>query len=480
MTNIRMNKGKPTAKKKERPRGLSLKLSRNGEGEADISHNEWSLALGESGDELACDEFDDNEEEDDEEEEMPPQRRRTSSTHEELEDLYGHKVGDYVLEKELTQGAFSSVFKGKHKTDPKRRSVVLKQLLTFPVFVKDATHEFEMTKMAANSHVVPVLDLFIVDEIEYLVFEYAEKGDLYEYLNNGMDQENSTLERKDIGMQCARAIATIHNMGIVHCDIKLENFVLTQDAVKLCDFGVSGMMGETRTGKPFGTTAYMAPELTNLRSKHTKYRLYQSHDNWSLGILFFALVMNDLPWDKCSKRDPDFAEYLRNGVNSWKYVDTLSEDMKSFFQQILCIEKSRRMTAADVVLWLSQGHPWYATEKPTLKKKSYSLPKLNRMEAGYLPSTPSTPLSAIQSASSIESGSDDGSTMFEKLITKRLQQGKKRGGSKSKSPLSTPRGTLERSVSGVSISSHSPEQGLSPRTSLLSASLTSLNSPSFS
>ena len=61
-------------------------------------------------------------------------------------------------------------------------------------------------------------------------------------------------------------IRYMHQFGIVHRDLKLENIMMsniTDDAIpKIVDFGLAKIIGPSNTAsEPFGTLGYVAPEV---------------------------------------------------------------------------------------------------------------------------------------------------------------------------------------------------------------------------
>jgi len=63
-----------------------------------------------------------------------------------------------------------------------------------------------------------------------------------------------------IAGQVAEGLAAAHAAGIVHCDIKPGNIMLTPAGVKILDFGIAGLAGNPDTGVMYGTLGYLAPE----------------------------------------------------------------------------------------------------------------------------------------------------------------------------------------------------------------------------
>jgi len=109
--------------------------------------------------------------------------------------------------------------------------------------------------------------MFENSDYYFMVLEYMQGADLFDYLqardfNLGEDRV------KEIAWQLVSGIKYLHNYGIVHRDLKLENIMMTdttnKSVPKLVDFGLAKMIGpHEKAEEPFGTLGYVAPEILN-------------------------------------------------------------------------------------------------------------------------------------------------------------------------------------------------------------------------
>ena len=82
---------------------------------------------------------------------------------------------------------------------------------------------------------------------------------------------------------------TLHSYNFVHLDLKLENFIITNNnIVKLIDFGTVKPLTKTekKLNTIVGTRNYSAPEIY-------RHRYYTNSDIWSYAICIWILIIKD-------------------------------------------------------------------------------------------------------------------------------------------------------------------------------------------
>jgi WD40 repeat protein len=140
-----------------------------------------------------------------------------------------------------------------------------------------------------HPHIATIYELEQSDELSYIVMEYIEG----ETLKSKTEQGGLDVERViDIAIQIAEALRATHERGLIHCDIKSSNIMLTVDSsVKVLDFGLARLAVTKGTGSAMGTLGYMSPEQA--RGEQLDGRT----DIFSLGIVLYQMLTGCLPFD---------------------------------------------------------------------------------------------------------------------------------------------------------------------------------------
>jgi tRNA A-37 threonylcarbamoyl transferase component Bud32/Flp pilus assembly protein TadD len=215
----------------------------------------------------------------------------------ELEDLTGRTIGRFVIRARVGHGAMGEVYRAEDTR--LKRTVALKRiapaLRVDPLFRERLAHEAELASRLNDPHVAAVYDIFEEGQETFLVMEYVEGETLRERLRRRL----SLAEFFEIATQCAAALATAHDHGILHGDLKPPNIVLTpKGQVKVLDFGLAKRLpgsGESSTleseGSAFrGTPAYMAPEAVLEKGQDAR------SDIFSLGAVFYEMLAGKNPF----------------------------------------------------------------------------------------------------------------------------------------------------------------------------------------
>jgi serine/threonine protein kinase len=156
-----------------------------------------------------------------------------------------------------------------------------------------------------HPNIVRLHDFIITDESHYLVMEYVDGKNLFDYMSTvtgPMPMQNVALLFNEV----LSALSYVHEKKLVHLDIKPSNIMLsTNNNVKLVDFGITLDKSNQNKEKMMGSPAYMSPEQI------LEEEIDHQSDIYSAGIAMYELIMGKLPFQKCETREELF-EAIKN------------------------------------------------------------------------------------------------------------------------------------------------------------------------
>ncbi|MFD7405535.1 serine/threonine-protein kinase [Streptomyces sp. NPDC059866] len=172
-------------------------------------------------------------------------------------------IGPYRLLGRLGAGGMGRVYLGRSAGG---RTVAVK--VVHPHFALDEEfrarfrREVEAARRVGGAWTVPVLDADPEAPVPWVATAYAAGPSLTVAVTDGGPLPTHSV--RVLGAGLAEALAAVHELGLVHRDVKPSNVLLTLDGPLLIDFGIAratdGTASLTSTGVSVGSPGYMAPE----------------------------------------------------------------------------------------------------------------------------------------------------------------------------------------------------------------------------
>jgi len=216
---------------------------------------------------------------------------------------------------------------------------------------------------------------------KYIVLEYAKNRQLFDfilYFGNGMGENYS----KAIFYKIVKIIQSIHEVGICHKDIKLENILLDENFTpKIADFGLASN-NSSKLEDYFGSQPYTPPEIL----ANVPYDGFKA-DIFSLGVTLMSLTFCVPGLTKASSECEFYKEIIDEREDKyWDLVESIiekdiSEEFKDLFIQMVSNIPENRPTIQEVLIhrWFNSYKEMNEEEKANLEKEIIEEFK-NRME----------------------------------------------------------------------------------------------------
>lgn len=263
------------------------------------------------------------------------------------------KVGKYEMGVVLGEGAFSKVRLGVDTVTKAEVAVkiVNQSLIQNMKDMERVIREIHVLKNIKHPNIIRLYEAIDKGTHVYLVMEYAEGGELYEYI--AKHGPLPTSEAKKVFHQILSGVDYCHRQLISHRDLKPENVLLDKNLnAKVIDFGLSndmqpGVLLKTTCGSP----CYAAPEMINGK----KYD-GAAIDVWSCGVILYCICCGKLPFSEDSQAE--LFRKISGGVYS--IPESVSADAADLIRQFLTVQPEKRITIAQA--W---QHPWLASFNST-------------------------------------------------------------------------------------------------------------------
>ena len=256
-------------------------------------------------------------------------------------------LASYAIKKDLGEGTFGKVKLGQHLATKEKVAIKIleKEKIVDEGDRERISREIQILKILRHPSIIQLYEIIEDDSKLYLVTEYANGGELFDYIV--AHQKLKEVEASRLFQQIIDGVEYIHKLNIVHRDLKPENLLLDEKMnVKIVDFGLSnlyrpGGLLKTACGSP----CYAAPEM--IAGK--KYKGLNV-DIWSTGIIMFALICGYLPFD-----DNDTQVLYRKIMKGeFSIPSSVSNQANDLLKRILCTDPEKRFSIEQI-----KAHPWF-------------------------------------------------------------------------------------------------------------------------
>lgn len=217
----------------------------------------------------------------------------------------------YKTLKILGEGAFGSVYKvqSQQSSEIFAAKQIDRQLLTKSKITRNfLLKEISVMKEIDHPSVSKLYEIHETKNSIYLLLNYLDGGELFEYLRNTTDPVALT-DACLIMKQCLEGQDHLASKNIIHMDIKPENLVfkyknvpISKNQIVICDFGLSTYANDKLDSK-VGTPGFIAPEILNPEKDIDNSTLTTKIDIFSMGIIFYIQITGEHPF--YSKKDPE-------------------------------------------------------------------------------------------------------------------------------------------------------------------------------
>ena len=201
----------------------------------------------------------------------------------------------YQIEKTLGEGGMAVVYKSRDLTLDRNVAIkVLRQKYSSdPAFREHFHQEAKAAANLSHPNIVTIYDFGFDSERLFIIMEYVPGTDI--------KQIQAEIDRFDLQEtlilmeQACAGVGYAHRAGLVHCDIKPQNLLITPDRhLKVVDFGIARALTTINPGEKekivWGSPSYFSPEQADGKAPSP------ASDVYSLGIIMYEMLTGQLPF----------------------------------------------------------------------------------------------------------------------------------------------------------------------------------------
>jgi [calcium/calmodulin-dependent protein kinase] kinase len=224
--------------------------------------------------------------------------------------------------------------------------------------------EIKIIKELKHDNIVKLHKILTDEDGEklFLILDNCDKGEIMHwdfetktYQPSNGEEYFSEGEIRHILVNTITGLEYLHDVGVIHRDIKPHNLLITKDnKVKICDFGVACKV-ESREKDTLinteGTYHFMPPECWNYDVKEFSG---VKADIWALGVTLFAMTYNKMPF--WADSELELSNVILKDEADFNQDRDVSLELKKLIQKLLIKDPAKRPHLAELI----QNDPFFA------------------------------------------------------------------------------------------------------------------------
>ncbi|MEA3351857.1 MAG: protein kinase [Chloroflexota bacterium] len=252
----------------------------------------------------------------------------------------------YQIEERLGSGGMAVIYRARDLM--LERTVAIKLLREDfsrdPSFRERFRQEAKAAANLSHPNIVTVHDFGLDKGHIFIVMEYVRGSTLKELI-----EQRVRFQPKDgirLMVQACAGIGYAHRAGLVHCDVKPQNMLVSPDRrLKVTDFGIARALASIRHDEHsdvvWGSPQYFSPEQASGKSPSP------ASDVYSLGVVLYEMLTGRLPF--IATTGAELSRLHRDELPRppREIVPTLSENLNRIILKVLAKEPSTRYRTAD-------------------------------------------------------------------------------------------------------------------------------------
>ena len=252
----------------------------------------------------------------------------------------------YQLLERLGSGGMADVYRSRDLMLDRYVAikVLRKDFSTNPEFQNQFRLEARAAANLSHPNIVTVHDFGFADNLLYIVMEYIPGKDLKQLIRD--KGRFSVQDGIPLLVQACAGIGYAHRAGLVHCDVKPHNMLVSNDGrLKVTDFGIAralaSIVNNERTDVVWGSPLYFAPEQAAGEPPSP------ASDVYSLGVVMYELLCGTPPFTASTADELARLHISARPIPIREYIPDIPIALEEIITKVLSKEPAARYRTAD-------------------------------------------------------------------------------------------------------------------------------------